>query len=208
MRVRTEERRDAIVEAAARLFRTVGYERASMNELAKMLGGSKATLYNYFPSKEALFVAVVRAYATRYLSDATEELLASAKGGDELKARLARFGEHMLRVLTNDSEALGVYRMVVAEAGRSNIGMLFYESGPSEGMAKLATVLAAAMEGGELRKGDSRLLALQLLALITAETQVRIYQNDPQSMSPTQVRQMVKRAIDMFFAGAGPVQAS
>ena len=51
MKVKTEARREAIVEAAAQLFQEMGYERASMNELAKRLGGSKTTLYNYFPSK-------------------------------------------------------------------------------------------------------------------------------------------------------------
>ena len=76
MKVRTEARRDAIVDAAAELFQECGYERASMNELARRLGGSKATLYNYFPSKESLLVAVVKAYATGHLSDAVDGLSA------------------------------------------------------------------------------------------------------------------------------------
>ena len=68
MKVRTEARREAIVEAAATLFQEMGYERASMNELARRLGGSKATLYSYFPSKEALLVAVVKAFTTGHLA--------------------------------------------------------------------------------------------------------------------------------------------
>jgi AcrR family transcriptional regulator len=74
MKVRTEARREAIVEAAALLFQEVGYERASMNELTKRLGGSKATLYGYFPSKESLFVEVVRSVATVHLSEAVAQL--------------------------------------------------------------------------------------------------------------------------------------
>jgi AcrR family transcriptional regulator len=111
MKVRTEARRNAIVEAATELFKEMGYERASMNELAKRFGGSKATLYGYFPSKEELFVAVVEAVATGHLLEATQELAADAADGQPaLEARLKRFGERMLKVLTHDESALAVYR--------------------------------------------------------------------------------------------------
>ena len=55
MRVRTDDRRNAILEAAIQIFREVGYERASMAMIAERVGGSKTTLYGYFPSKEELF---------------------------------------------------------------------------------------------------------------------------------------------------------
>jgi AcrR family transcriptional regulator len=44
MRVRTEEKRQEIVEIAARLFEELGYERTSMSAIAARVGGSKATL--------------------------------------------------------------------------------------------------------------------------------------------------------------------
>lgn len=132
MKVRTEERREAIIEAAAQLLQEMGYERASMNELAKRLGGSKGTLYNYFPSKEELFSAVIRTYATRHLTDAASALDIPLSQNVNLAEKLQHFGEQMLNVMTTDNTALAVYRMVVAEAGHSEMGMLFYESGPRE----------------------------------------------------------------------------
>ncbi|MFP1725478.1 TetR/AcrR family transcriptional regulator [Lonsdalea quercina] len=204
MKVRTQARRESIISAAAQLFQEMGYERASMNELAKRLGGSKATLYSYFPSKEALFIAVVRAHATMHLSDAVAELAERIETNISFDDILMRFGERMLAVLTNDSSALAVYRMVVAEAGRSNIGMLFYESGPSECLDVLSTVMAAAMEQGELHQDDPHLRALQFLALVTAETEIRIFQCDPEPFSTEEIRQLTRRAVDMFLMGAGP----
>lgn len=204
MKVRTQARRESIVSAAAQLFQEMGYERASMNELAKRLGGSKATLYSYFPSKEALFIAVVRAHATMHLSDAVAELAGRIKTGVSLYETLMRFGERMLSVLTNDSSALAVYRMVVAEAGRSNIGMLFYESGPSECVDVLSDLMMAAMEQGDLRQDDPRIRALQFLALVTAETEIRIFQCEPEPFSTDEIRELTRRAVDMFLMGAGP----
>ena len=52
-------KRDSILEAAIRAFRDVGYECTSMDRIAELAGASKRTVYNHFPSKEALFQAVV-----------------------------------------------------------------------------------------------------------------------------------------------------
>lgn len=206
MKVRTEARRNAIVEAAAELFKEMGYERASMNELAKRLGGSKATLYGYFRSKEELFSAVVEAVATGHLLDAAQELLEVdvVDGQPALEARLTRFGERMLDVLTHDESALAVYRMVVAEAGRSNVGQLFYDAGPAEAMEAIARLMAAAMDRGELRRSDPKVAAAQFTALVTAETDMRLFQKDPPPLTLEQIRQMVSRALEMFLRGAAP----
>ena len=204
MKVRTEARRQAIIAAAAQLFQEAGYEGASMNELAKRLGGSKATLYGYFPSKEELFGAVVRTVATNHLFDATRELNGDIVGRTALEMALIHFGERMLYVLTNEKSATDVYRMVVAEAGRSDVGRLFYEAGPSESITILASVLEGAMARGEIRRADARVAALQYTALVTAEVTTRIFQQDPPPLALKEIQPMVARAADLFFAGMTP----
>ncbi len=204
MKVRTETRRNAILEAAVELFKEKGYERASMNELARRLGGSKATLYGYFTSKEALFVAVVKAVATLHLADAIATISGEAAGQLSLEDLLVRFGERMMVVLTNDASALAVYRMVVAEAGHSVVGQLFDESGPAQLGEALAALFGRAIERGELRRADPKVLAAHFSALVTAETSNRLYQMDPQPMALDAIRQMVRRAVDMFLLGAAP----
>jgi len=201
MKVRSEARRSAIIATAAELFKEAGYERASMNELAKRLGGSKATLYNYFSSKEELLVAVVQAYATGHLAEAMTSLT-TERQSENLKTVLLRFGESMLVVLTNDGEALSIYRMIIAEASHSDVGMLFYRSGPSQCIEALAKLLAQAMAQGEIADADPQLRALQFLSLLTAETELRLYQRQPQPLERHQIRQLVNNAVEMFMAGA------
>jgi len=202
MKTRTQARHEAILAAAAGLFQDMGYERASMSELAKRLGGSKATLYSYFASKEDIFTAVIRAYATQHLTEAAEELDTPVEQTPSLETLLMRFGERMLSVLTGDNQALSVYRMVVGEAGHSDIGMLFYESGPRESVEKLSALMAGALARGELRQGDPRLRALQFLALLTAEIEARIYQQHPEPLSVARVHEMTRCAVDLFLAGS------
>lgn len=208
MKVRTEMRRSAILAAAVELFKEKGFERASMNELARRLGGSKATLYGYFPSKESLFVAVVKEVATGHLSEAVAEISGDAVERSSLKDLLLRFGERMMVVLTNDASALMVYRMVVGEAGHSNVGQLFHDSGPAQLNEALVALFARAVERGELRPADPRVLAAHYAALVTSETGHRLYQIDPAPMALAEVRQMVSRAVETFLQGAAPTRAA
>ena len=205
MKLRTETKRRAIVDEALALFKEHGYEGASMNELAKRLGGSKATLYGYFPSKGALFSAVVKASATTQLSEAAELLKKAEVNDDEtLKSTLRTFAEGMLRVTIDDSSAIDVYRMVIAEAGRSDVGELFQASGPEEFIGALAVLLKGAMALGLVRKIPPHVAALQFTALARAEVEGRLYQQNPSPLSLPVIRQMAKRAVEVFLMGAAP----
>jgi hypothetical protein len=58
------------------------------------------------------------------------------------------------------------------------------------------------MDRGYLRKADPRVMAMQFTALVTAEIGLRVYQRDPPRVAIRQIRQMVKRAVDVFLEGA------
>src|SRR3569623_540307 len=67
---RGEQRRQALVEAALEVFLEHGYERASIEEVMRRVGGgSKASLYSYFGSKEGLFWEVLSLQCDRFMQD-------------------------------------------------------------------------------------------------------------------------------------------
>ncbi|HHS9578305.1 TPA: TetR/AcrR family transcriptional regulator [Raoultella planticola] len=204
MRTLTEERRKAIIDAASRIFQEMGYERASMNEVAKRVGGSKATLYNYFSSKEELFETVVRTYSTRFLSEAASDLLDVKNANLTLEQKLIRFGERMLQVLAGDNQALQIYRVVIGEAGHSDIGSLFIESGISESMGTLSMLMAEAMRKGELTEGDPVIRAAQFTALVKAEADAMILKRDLPRYTSAQINLMARKGVHLFLYGALP----
>ncbi|MHA2329402.1 MAG: TetR/AcrR family transcriptional regulator [Candidatus Hodarchaeales archaeon] len=53
-----KHRRDTIVNIAEKFFITKGYEKTMVDKIAEEAGYSKATIYNYFESKDDLFIAV------------------------------------------------------------------------------------------------------------------------------------------------------
>lgn len=198
--MRTAARRAAIIEIATQVFLEMGYEGATMNEVSRRLGGSKTTLYGYFPTKEQLFTAVIEMYTTSHLSQATFGLLSSE--GQSVEEQLVGFGRKMMSVLMNDTLAIKVYRLVLSESGRSDIGLLFHSAGPTQCVEALATLMARAMGAGTLKDANPRLRARQFLALLAAEPDDRLYQQNPAPMSMTEIEALVDRAVSMFMGGA------
>ena len=49
-----------ILDGARTVFLAQGFDAASMNDIAREAGVSKGTIYSYFPSKDALFAALIR----------------------------------------------------------------------------------------------------------------------------------------------------
>jgi AcrR family transcriptional regulator len=170
-----------------------------MAEIAARVGGSKATLYGYFESKEQLFVAVARAVGETHLAAAFAEL---AENTADVPVALQRFGEKMIGFLCKP-DALATLRMVIAEAGHSAIGQRFHEAGPGRGLEALAAYLQAAMDSGRLRTADPRIAAQHLLALFEAEIMPLRMLDVPVGTSRTHIRQAIERGLAVFLAAYG-----
>ena len=93
----TSEKRESIVDAAIRAFQQDGYESTSMDRIAEVAGASKRTVYNHFPSKEALFEAVVE----RFMEEASARKLIPYDPERSLNDQLADFAAAKLDVLDN-----------------------------------------------------------------------------------------------------------
>jgi hypothetical protein len=69
-------------------------------------------------------------------------------------------------------------------------------------MEALTGLMAAAMDRGELRRSDPKVAASHFAALVTAESDSRLFQKDPPPLTTKQIRQMVSRAVETFLVGA------
>lgn len=201
MRAKTETRRQAILDAAAEVFQETGFERTTMAAICERLGYSKATLYNYFASKEELFSAVVFE-ATEAEFQATLEALDTTLA--DMTEALQKFGRGLLTLLYSP-QVQAVRRMVVAEAGRSELGKQCYELGPVRNEAAAAAFLQHAMDAGRLRQADARIAALHLRGLLEAEWLDRFLFQTLEPISTEEINATVGRAVAAFMAAYGPV---
>jgi AcrR family transcriptional regulator len=197
MRVRTEAKRSDILDIAASVFLEQGFARASMSEIAARLGGSKTTLYGYFRCKQELFVEVVVAEAAKHLLPAFEEL---DEDSADLRDALVPVGEKLVAFLSSP-DSIAAYRMVMSEAGRSNIGQQYYLNGRRRGISYIAAFLERASKIGKIRPCDFDTAATHLLALIESELlpplQFGLARPAP---SRLEIRESTKRAVDVFLS--------
>ncbi|MGC3965457.1 MAG: TetR/AcrR family transcriptional regulator [Rhodocyclaceae bacterium] len=199
MKVKTEARRQAILDVAAEAFREHGFERTSMNEICARVGGSKATLYNYFASKEELFFEVMMAASERDF-EATHQFIDPAEKG--LAYALRYFGERFIAFIYSP-QVLANRVLAIAEAGRTNLGRLTYERAVLRSRRLIAEYLAAAMRAGLLRKADANIATVHLMSLLESELLEASLLRVVDKVEPKQIKDGVARAVDVFMAAYG-----
>jgi AcrR family transcriptional regulator len=86
---------DAILRASAHILRTHGWDACNTNAVAKRAGVSIGSLYQYFPSKEALIIALAEAHAAQGHAVLLEALAEAPRG----KLTLEGTVRHYLRAL-------------------------------------------------------------------------------------------------------------
>lgn len=200
MRAKTETRRQAILDAAAVVFQETGFERTTMAAICERLGYSKATLYNYFASKEALFSAVVFEATEAEFQASLEALDATL---EDITQALEKFGQRLLTLMYSP-QVQAVRRLIIAEAGRSDLGRRCYELGPVRSEATTAGFLQQAMDAGQLRQADARVAALHLRGLLEAEWLDRFLFQVLEPISAASIHATVQRAVAAFMAAYGP----
>lgn len=67
--MKQEDTKQKILDKALDLFSTQGYDSVSVGEIAKAVGIKAPSLYNHFPSKQAIFDTIVESTAAQYEAD-------------------------------------------------------------------------------------------------------------------------------------------
>jgi len=154
-RVRTEEKRREIVKAAQELFEEHGFDRTSMSMISERVGGSKATLYGYFASKEEILSAVLVYDVTEEADRLMNEILAKS----ELREGLVQLGfAYMMRRLS--ATPVANIRMVATLPEGTKIGKNFYETVLRPAWQRLADRFEMMMDEGILKRADPWVAAM------------------------------------------------
>ena len=166
---RVSGRKECQVLAAARQeFLQLGFAGTSMDAIARSAGVSKATLYAYFPSKEALFTHLIEAECKNKCgaipSPDLELGLAPA-----LRVLCRHFVDFFL-----SPESAAFFQTVSNERGRfPELCHLYFNSGKKNVLDFVAAYLAQARDKGLLSFDDPHIAAEQLLNLAVADLPLR-----------------------------------
>ena len=193
-RLSREARREAILDVAQEVFLEEGFSAASMSRIAARLGGSKATLYQYFQSKEDLFTAYVERRGL-WRNDRLAVLLE----GETAEQALQRAGAAYLGDVLSD-RALRGFRLVTAEAGRApSLGRRFYEAGPRRTVACVADLIAKLQAAGSIDVDDPVAAAEQFLGLLQCRHFKARLCNAIAELAPEEIATESRRATATFL---------
>lgn len=160
-RVKDQSRR-ALLDAAALAFAREGYHRANVDRISEGAGLAKGTVYNYFPSKRAIFDGVLLE-ACRLAAESADAVPDSAP----TRRRLEAFVQGNLAwARSNEAHALLLARELVG-GGAEARELILAASEPC--VAKVAAILRSGSQRGELERiGPPEDLALTFIVLANA----------------------------------------
>lgn len=197
--LRTGRKFGQVLEGAREVFMADGFEGASVDDIARAAGVSKATLYSYFPDKRLLFTEVLRNECQRQECGADDLILQSCSVREVLETAAERF----LDVLLSDFSRR-MFRICVAEADRfPELGQMFYQSGPMMVRERLTGYFREAAARGDLRIEDFDLAADQFAELCKADLLTRLVFNVSDSFSAAERQRIVQGAVETFLARYG-----
>ena len=190
---------DQVLEGARQVFLSDGFEGASVDDIAKAAGVSKATLYSYFPDKRFLFMQVAKNECQRQAGHALETIDMDAPVAEVLQA----IALEMIDFITSNF-GKRIFRICVGESDRfPELGREFYESGPMMVRSRLVEFFHEAAENGEVEIEDFELAADQFHELCKADLFPRMVFNMADEFSVAEKRRVVDGAVKMFMARYG-----
>ncbi len=190
------ERRARILAGASKIFIAEGYEGASMSRIAASASVSKGTLYNYFPSKQALFAAFVRERCGHFVHEVFGELQNGAPVAPELK----RVGRVMLKLMMAPA-GQAVFRVVVMEASKfPDLAKAFMTAGPEVMVRRLTAWLIEQNRSARLHTPDPQFAAEQFFALVQTRLVLRCRTDPSYQASDGEIEQVLEGAVRVFLA--------
>ena len=188
-------KRRQILDGARKVFMDLGFDAASMNEIARSAGVSKGTLYVYFADKNRLFEAILE-----------DEALAQGKVAFNFdcsrdpETTLREFGRAYVALLCRPGGGSWI-RTVMAIAERMpDVGRRYYANVLEKLNDQFADYLRAHVASGDLEINDCGLAAAQFMEVCKASLFLPfVFQAEP-APSAERIGKVVDSAARMFLA--------
>jgi len=190
---RGRERHARILSAATELFLRDGYAETSIDSILELSGGSKATLYSYFPTKDDLFRAVIDAVVSNRFQPQFDVL-------EDIRSTLIEYCVQRLGVIFS-AHHRALLRVVVAERPKfPELAQMYYERGPRHSRKPLIDYLDTLREQRSLMIEDADEAANFLISMILHEWYIQSLLLGGVPPDEAAMRHRTERAVDRFLA--------
>jgi len=190
-------KRQSIIEGATRMFLQYGFNASNMDKIAQEAPVSKATLYKYFDSKDALLLAVIENLSDHLFQAVDAALIETESIENTLKKIATAFVE-----LIFSDDALGIYRLIVSECRDfPQLGQLVYDSAPKVVNTQLVTYLDSLNQRDEVTILDVSFVADALISLLKGELHFQCLLGIRAIPSPEEKKVHIEQVVNFFMRG-------
>ena len=189
-------KRQQIIDGARQVFLAQGFDAASMNDIARTAGVSKGTLYVYFENKEKLFQTICSQECQAH----AENTFRFADEDEDVEATLLRVGIAFIKFLCRPDKASTARTVIAISERMPDIGKTYYETGPAQGIARLAAYFETRVEAGELAIDDCELAAAQFIESCQATLFKPLIFNFGKPPAEARIRHVVGTAVRTLLA--------
>lgn len=192
---------DRLLDAAAAMFLTHGYAKASMEAIARAAGSSTKTIYSRYRNKDEILAATIRRLVDRTLPPIIEELENDADA-TEPRAFLTTVAARLVSLVMT-KEVLGIFRLVLAESPRFPELARLSTEGPGRAVALLGRLFERWHRTGHLRVAPSadKLLARLFFDMTVTTPRNRAAVGRP--LSRAELDTHIAAAVDLFWRAYG-----
>ena len=194
-RMKSDERRAAIVAAAIRLFSEKGFRGATTRELAGAMGVTEPVLYQHFETKRELYSAIIETRAHQ-IDEKTADLAVLVEVGDDRRF-FTRFAE---LILDRYDEHAGFMRLLLFSAlERHELADMFYRSQAVRTYEIAVTYIQRRMDEGDYRHVDPQVTARGFIGMIGHHGLIQMLFND--EIVKMNRAQYIDEMVTMFLEG-------
>lgn len=193
--LRRQEKIRQIVDAATEVFLEDGFSATSIDRIVARAGVSKRTLYNYYQSKDEIFIDVMQ----KQVGSFYQYFEVNSTEPRDLVDQLKQMGFDLL-VIANAPGTLALFRNIAAEAQRfPNLAHRFLEESCEKVIAGLAKIIQRNSEKAGLNIKDAHEAAEHFLDLLGGAAYHRVIFGTTPAMSDKVIRGRTEQAIRYFL---------
>ena len=195
VRMKSEERRAAIVRSAIHLFAEKGFRGATTRELAAAAGVTEPVLYQHFRAKRDLYSAIIEAKAAE-VSEHAGELRQLAQSGDD-RAFFGMMGDVILRRYEKDPELNRL--LFFSSLERHELSDLFFERLYASFYQLVTGYIRRRIREGGFCKVNAEIAARGLIGMISYHGLVALL--FPGRFKVSSRRHVVDEMVGVFLGG-------
>jgi len=196
-RVRTDDKRQRILDAAVRVFARKGYFASRVSDVAKAAGIADGTIYLYFKNKDDVLVSLFDGIMSEHVEAGRREV----ERIEGAPAQLLAVAEHHLRLLGGNRELAVVFQVELRQS--TKFMARFTATWLQDYFDLLQTIIQAGQREGTIRRELRRKLASHAFFGILDEM-VTTWVLSPQEYD---LAQLAEAAVDLFLNGAAATKS-